>query len=67
MEQVAEAALDVHSLDFACSVVYKIRGKFPNSQRAQRLTVMILQPPLQTSSPAFYSPLDRRETGMAQT
>ena len=39
MEQVAEAALDVKALDLAFTIVQEIRKKFPETQRAQRITV----------------------------
>ena len=41
MEQVAEAAADVGALDLAFTIVSEIRKKFPDSQRAQRITVCI--------------------------
>ena len=39
MEQVAEAAADVGALDLAFTIVSEIRKKFPDSQRAMRITV----------------------------
>lgn len=41
MEQVAEAAMDVDSLDLAFSIVSAIRKKFPGAQRTQRITVTL--------------------------
>ena len=45
MEQVAEAALDVRALDLAFTIVQEIRKKFPETQRAQRITVSPPPPP----------------------
>ena len=39
MEQVAEAAADVKALDLSFTIVSEIRKKFPDSQRASRITV----------------------------
>jgi len=43
MEQVAEAALDVRALDLAFTIVQEIRKKFPDTQRAQRITAMYFE------------------------
>lgn len=39
MEQVAEAALDVKALNLAFEILQEIRERFPDTQRADRLTV----------------------------